>query len=434
MSKQRSARLRAALLRGRQASLRISWTVIDQGLSALTNLLLSVVVARSATASAFGAFAVAFLVYSLVLGFSRALIGQPLQISSASATQEEFRNSAGHALGAAVILGSIAALITAVAALAVGGQSGAALIALGLWFPALILQDTCRMAFFTERTPKRATAIDSVWAVVVLGGFLAALAAGVTDRVVIALTLWGFGAAVATLYGMVLLRVGPRMRGSLRWMRDRLHLSRYLGVEYLLTMGIAQAGILMVGFVDTAGVGAIRAAQVLLGPTNVIGTAAMVFTTTEVARTPTASAHHRSLLAAAVSGTLGVAIAAYVGVLLVLPGSWGEHLLGDTWTGAKSVMLPMCLAALAASLGAGPTATLYGMGLVRATFNINVVRAALNIVLLAIGISIWGASGAAWALAITEIVLLPLWFVRLRIALQTGERPTGDAPLERNEI
>ena len=75
--------------------------MIDQGLSAPSNLLLSVMVARSATASACGAFAVAFLVYSLVLGFSRALIGQPLQIGFASVTQEEFRHSAGHALGAA---------------------------------------------------------------------------------------------------------------------------------------------------------------------------------------------------------------------------------------------------------------------------------------------------------------------------------------------
>ena len=70
--------------------------------------------------------------------------------------------------------------------------------------------------------------------------------------------------------GAALLRVGVHVRGSMRWMRDRKSLSGYLGAEYLLTMGIAQAGILMVGFVSQAGVGAIRAAQVLMGPTNVI--------------------------------------------------------------------------------------------------------------------------------------------------------------------
>ena len=255
--------------------------VIDQGLSALTNLLLSVMVARSTTASAFGAFAVAFLVYGLVIGFSRALVGQPLQISFASATPEEFCKAAGHSLGAAVVVGSIAALITAVISLAVGGQAGTALIALSLWFPALVLQDTCRMAFFAAGTPRRAAAIDSAWAVVVLGGFSAAMAVGLADGAVIPLTLWGLGATVAAVYGIVLLRVGTTVRGCVQWMRDRQHLSRYLSAEYLLTMGIAQAGILMVGFVATqAGVGAIRASQVLLGPTLVVGTATMVFTAT----------------------------------------------------------------------------------------------------------------------------------------------------------
>ena len=35
------------------------------------------------------------------------------------------------------------------------------------------------------------------------------------------------------------------------------------------------------------------------------------------------------------------------------------------------------------------------------------------------GVWIWGAVGAAWALAITEIALLPLWFIRLRTAVRS---------------
>lgn len=416
------------LRNGRHASMRISWTVVDQGLSALTNLLLSVLVARSVSANAFGAFAVAFLVYGLVLGLSRAVIGQPLQISSASATDSEFRGAAGHALGAALIFGAASAVLAAVVGLIVGAQTGGALTALGLWFPALIVQDVCRMAFFTEGRPKRAAAIDSVWAVIVLGGFSATSAFGIAGDVVVPLMLWGFGAAVAAVHGMVLLGVGARLRGAAWWMRSRRHISRYLGLEYLLSMGIAQTGILMVGFAATqAGVGAIRAVQMLLGPTNVVGTAAMIFTTTEVAARPSASARSRSRFASGVSAVLATVIAVYVGVLLVLPDSVGRHLLGETWDGAKTVMVPLCVAAVAAALSAGPAASLYGMGLVRATFFINVVRAALNILLLAIGIWIWGAVGAAWALAITEIALLPLWFIRLRTAVRSVRNDSAAA-------
>jgi len=418
---------RMLVARGRQASMRLSWTVVDQGLSAITNLLLSLLVARSTSAGGFGAFAVAFLVYGLVIGLSRALVGQPLQIAFASADRDAFRTAAARALGAAAILGAVAALLTIVGGLVIGGQTGAALIALAPWYPALVLQDTYRMAFFTEGTPKKAATIDLAWAVVVLGGFGIALAAGVAHQAAVPLSLWGLGAAIAAVLGAALLRVGVHVRGSVRWMRDRRNLSGYLGAEYLLTMGIAQAGILMVGFVSQAGVGAIRAGQVLMGPTNVIGSAAMVFTTTEVARRPDASARHRWLFAALVSGLLASAIALYVTVLLLVPDTVGTHLLGDTWSGAASVLVPLCVVGVAASLGAGPVATLYGMGLARATLHINVLRAALNVVFLSVGVSHWGALGAAWALAITELILIPVWCVRLRIALARGEGTASPA-------
>ena len=112
----------------------------------------------------------AFLVYGLVIGFSRALVGQPLQISFCERDSSRVGRPPAISLGAAVVVGSIVPLITAVISLAVGGQAGTALIALSLWFPALVLQGTCRMAFCGGDV-RRAAAIDSAWAVVVLGGF-----------------------------------------------------------------------------------------------------------------------------------------------------------------------------------------------------------------------------------------------------------------------
>ena len=417
----------AVLSNVRKVSNRVSWTVVDQGLSALTNLFLSVLVARSATVNGFGAFAVAFLVFGLVIGFSRAFIGTPLQISYSSSTSSELRESARAALGAAIVFGTAAALLSVIAGIALRGESGFALIALGIWFPALLLQDTCRMAFFAGGIPKRAAIIDAVWGAVVLGGFAGALATGAARSVEVPLTLWGLGSAVSSIWGMRVLRVRPQPRGGVGWMREQLHLSRYLGGEYALTMGIVQVGILMVGFVATqAGVGAIRAAQVLLGPTNVLGTAALVFTTTEVARTPTASPRHRFVMANTVSAALTVLIGLYVAILLVLPDSVGIRVLGDTWSGASTVLLPMCIAAVVASMGAGAGAALYGMGRTRTAFRINVVRAVLSIVFLTVGVIKWHAVGAAWALAVTEIALLPVvyvvWISVRRAPSESGSR------------
>ena len=262
------------------------------------------------------------------------------------------------------------------------------------------------------RSPTRSYTLNAVWGAIVLGGFGVALWCGIAGNIEVPLTLWGLGSAVSAIWGMRVLVVRPLLRGAVDWMRRQLHLSRYLGGEYALTMGVVQIGILMVGFAATqAGVGAIRAAQVLLGPMNVLGAAALVFTTTEVARRPTATPRQRFLIGNTVSATLTVLVAIYVAILLVLPDSIGTHLLGDTWLGASSVLLPMCLTAVVASMNVGPWAALYGTGRTRTAFLINIVRALLSIVFLTVGVAKWQAVGAAWALAITEIALVPVVYI-----------------------
>ena len=59
---------------------RASWNVIDQALSSLSNLALSVLVARSVDSEAYGAFTVSFAVYSMAVLCSRALVSQPLMV------------------------------------------------------------------------------------------------------------------------------------------------------------------------------------------------------------------------------------------------------------------------------------------------------------------------------------------------------------------
>jgi hypothetical protein len=59
---------------------RAGWNVADQALSALTNVVLSFIVARNVDADGFGAFSVAFLVFSLLIGAERSLVGGPLSM------------------------------------------------------------------------------------------------------------------------------------------------------------------------------------------------------------------------------------------------------------------------------------------------------------------------------------------------------------------
>jgi len=66
-----------------QLARRLSWNILDQVISSVTNAGLSVAVAKSVNAEQFGAFAVAFTVYSVVVLASRGLTGSRYRSASA---------------------------------------------------------------------------------------------------------------------------------------------------------------------------------------------------------------------------------------------------------------------------------------------------------------------------------------------------------------
>jgi len=412
--------------RVRRVASRVSWTVVDQVLSALSNVVLSILVARSFDAAGFGAFSTAFLVFSLLVGVTRAVVGEPLQITFASADPGNFRAAVRSALGAALLIGTLSGLIAVGAGLALAGQSGEALIALGACLPGLLVQDTCRMAFFSSGRPRNAAAIDALWTVLMFAVLSVLLTAGIS-AIWVPVATWGAGALAAAIVGTVLLRAAPRLRGAIGWMLAQRRLTGYLLAEYVLGQGIAQVGILMVAVIGSeAGVGALRAAQVLLGPLNILGAAAFMFAVPEIARRPSMSQRTKGWITVGVSASMATATAIYCGILLFIPDSLGEKLLGDTWTGAQAVLLPMCVLSFSAALATGPVATLYGIGLAKVTFWVNIIKTPLLIVLMLVGIPLYGAPGAAWAIAVTETVLLPLWYLRVRTALRSpGVAPKG---------
>lgn len=396
-----------------RTAVRVSWTVVDQGLSAGSNFLLAVLVARAMDAEAFGAFSVAFLVYSISVAVNRALIGQPLQITFAAEGPRQFRSAVRRALGATILLGLIIGALAAASGWLIAGPAGQALVALGVVLPGLMVQDICRMAFFAGARPARATAIDALWTAVMLAGLL--LAPTSDAGVWLPIIIWGGSGLLSALYGLLLLDTVPRLRGSVKWAFAQRRLTGYLLAEYALSQGLAQWGILMVGVWGTAaGVGALRAAQVLLGPMNILGAAAFMFAVPEVARRVGMSRAAKARFALAVSVALGGVAVVYSTVLLLLPNGVGQQLLGDTWTGARSVLVPTCLLTVAAAAAAGPVVTLYGMGRARATLAVNLMRAPMLVVGLVVAIPIWDAAGAAWVLTLVEVVLLPVWFLRLR--------------------
>ena len=413
----------------------VSWNVVDQALSALSNLGLSIAVARTTSASGFGAFAVAFLIFGISLAVTKSAVGQPLQMRLSGAGTVERQHGFSAALGAATVLGGGFGILVSLAGLAVGGEVGGALLALALVLPGLILQDSCRMAAFTLGRPQLAALMDAVWAVVQFG--LLAILIGSGQQAVGRLILaWGAAAAVSALLGVALLRTRPGLFRTAAWLRSHRDLIRYLLPEYFLGLGATQFGILLVGAIASAtAVGSLRAAQVLLGPLGIVGLAVFQFAVPEVARRTPVSAGWVVRFAAGLSGGLGLLTVGYVALMLLLPDTVGVALFGSSWVGAAAVLLAMGLSSVSSSLANGPAGMLYGLGQARATFRINLAKG--PVLLLALLVSTWaaGAVGAAWALAAVEALVLPAWIVALRRALSRLAEPgRGDDTPVRAEL
>lgn len=388
---------------------RAGWNIIDQALSALGNMLLMVVVARAVDADAFGAFAVGFLIYGIAVAIGKAVVGQPLQILHSADSLTDFRVAVAKGQGVTIWLGLAFGLICAVFGLLLSGALANVLLAVAICLPLLMAQDVLRMAFFAHGRADHATLIDFVKVVAQFSLLFALLWLGIEEVGLLTLS-WGVAAAISAVVGMAVLRCAPKVRGSWAWVGRQRKLTKYLLAEYTLGLGAAQVGSMLVPVIGTTrDAGAIRGGQTLLGPLNVLWTAALAFAVPEISRRRTLGPTRRLQAMSAVSGAMTVTALCYVTVLLLLPDAAGVELFGDSWDGAQSVLVPLGVNAVASALGSGPGAMMLGMGLARKTYRLNLFKAPLLLGLLVPGTMLYGATGAAWAMAISESVMLPIW-------------------------
>ena len=400
---------------------RASWNLIDQVLSAATNVLLSFLVARNVSANEFGAFSVAFLLFSLMIGVSRALVGTPLSIRHSGESGEVRRATARAAFGTVLTVTLAASALLLLAGLIWRATLGPTLIALAVVLPFLILQDTCRMSFFAWAQPKLAALNDAIWAVLQLTFVLVLVRSGHVSAPVMVLA-WGVAAAPASIVGMFQLRAVPIFGRVRAWIYETRGIVGYLLAEYIVGIGTFQGGLLLIGgLLGLSDIGSLRAAQILLGPLGIVATATMTFGVPEVARH--GRLPRRAVASAlAISGLLVAVAIVYTGLLLLIPQNVGVQLLGQTWAGARSVLLPVAAASIFASGKLGPAVLLYGRGLMRATFRMQVTLAAAAVVFMSVGAYLGGIHGLAWGTALAQAVVVPLWFFKLRTVVHVGEK------------
>ncbi|MGW0790107.1 hypothetical protein ACWD04_18090 [Streptomyces sp. NPDC002911] len=399
-------------------------SVADQGVAALTNILVLVAAARLSTVADFARFSAVYLVFTVLLGVSGAYTGQPLVLRRGGGedTRAACRSAVVFTVGASAALGALLAAVC----LLVPGDTARALTMLGLVLPVVLGQDALRYAFSTLQRPHLALAADLLRLACVLGA-LSAQGYGATPARLIA--VWGLSALPALLLSAVLLHrsaFGAPLR--LRPMLRRGHLGQRFVVEFGVGNAAGQLSVLGLGAVgNPLLVGALRGATTLFGPLNVLFTSATSFGPPLLGRI--ADERRRVRATAALAAALAATAALWATTLALLPERAGRELLGDTWPTAAALLPATGSQYAAMAVG---TCGLLALRMLdpRTTLSIQVVFSLTAVTLMAGGYALGGVAGAAWGLCLGSLCkAVATWtrVARLRRRSPAGEAVSADA-------
>ncbi|MFI8163303.1 hypothetical protein ACIF6I_29250 [Streptomyces microflavus] len=382
-------------------------SVADQGVAALTNILVLVAAARLSTVADFARFSAVYLVFTVLLGVSGAYTGQPLVLRRGGG--EETRSACRSAVAFTVLAAAALGALLAAVCFLVPGDTAWALLTLGLVLPVVLGQDAVRYAFSTLQQPHLALLSDLLRLACVLGALGAQVYGASPARLI---TVWGLSALPALLLSAALLhRSTAGAPLVLRPMLRRGHLGQRFTVEFGVGNATSQLSVLGLGAVgNPLLVGALRGATTLFGPLNVLFTSATSFGPPLLGRITEERRRVRATaaLAAALAATAGL----WATVLALLPDSAGRQLLGDTWSVAAALLPATGSQYAAMAVG---TCGMLALRMLdpRTTLAVQVVFSLTAVAFLAGGYVIGGVLGAAWGLFLGSLCKAAATWIRV---------------------
>ncbi len=414
---------------------RAGWVIADQALSSLTNFVLGVLAARVLGPEGFGAFALGSITYLFCLNLSRALTTDPFTVRESAAPEEARRRAVPAATGAAVACGIVGGAISAAAGAAIGGPTGLALVAFGVAMPGALLQDAWRYVFFAAATPRTAVVNDAAWAVAQLASMGSLIALGRADLLSL-IAAWGGSAVVAAVLGAAQASALPAPARAWSWLRANGDLGIRYAADALAVVGATSVGTYALGAISgLAAVGAIRAAQLLLGPLNVVYIGGTSIVVPEGARLLTAA---RRRLPAALAGYSAALVAAMVVYSVALglalrTGDLGAALLGRTAMGAAAVLVPTALLFVANGATAGGVLGLRVLAAAADGLRARLIVATMTLAASVAGALVagaWGfAAGSAAAAAVGAAVFWAVFARAFRAPERSGRAMRHAPPL-----
>ncbi|MET9543773.1 hypothetical protein [Streptomyces sp. 135] len=395
---------------------RLSWGLADQAASSLTNFAVGIYVARSLGLAAFGVFSLAWVTYGVVLSVSRGLATDPLVVRFSGVPDASWRGAVARSSGAALGVGAAIGAACLVAGLALGGRVGPAFAGLGVMLPGLLLQDAWRYSFFAAGAGRKAFVNDLVWGVALVPAMVVAARVGSVAAFVLA---WGASAAVAAVYGCFQSGIRPRLTGAREWLREHRDLGyRYLA-ENVSTSGASQLRAYGLGAIAGVGaVGAVRGAELLLGPFLAVLMGLSLVTVAEAARVLRRAPHRLGAFCLLLGGAQAVAALLWGAALLLVPDRAGELVLGDVWSSASQLIVPATLGVAFAGLGTGAAAGLRALAAAGRSLRSQLFASACYVGGGLGGAAVAGTVGSAWGVAAATVCGSAVWWLQLRSALR----------------
>ncbi len=378
---------------------RLSLGVVDQLLSSGSNFVALLLGARYLDVVEFGSYSLALVSYTLTLGVTRALCSEALLVRPGEGA--EVRRNHADAAGAAVWVGLAASVAFALAALFTSGATALCLFVLAVTMPGLLVQDTFRYAAFARGTPRSAVVSDATWFAGLVLGFGGLVMAGAASAPAMLLA-WTLPGVLAGWRRVVHEGVMPRVGSGIAWITRNRDLSVRYVLDFITGAGAALvASYVLVVTADVTAVGSIRGAQTIFGPVNILLTGAYIVLVPEGRRAAARSARALTVACVAASVVFAAVAAGLLLVFLSLDGAQGRLLLGGTWDGARTVLVPVGLASVAGGSMAGAIAGLRSLAAARELLRVRLFTIPTTLALPIVGATFWEARGLAYGILIS---------------------------------
>ena len=307
-----------------------------------------------------------------------------------------------------------------------GSSVGPLLLVLGALLPFLFVQDTIRYVTLVTDRATTALATDALW----LAGVVTTLAtAGSVIALRTPLFLFGVWCVTGTFAGLVVVlwwRALPRPSAGLGFLRANSDMAGRYTLDTMALTGSSQVSYYLVSaFAGLSSLGAVRGAQALFGPLNVLFSGLFIVVVPEANRVRS-KGFGAVVRICVIAGLAMVALGLGLLVALVLmPDSLGEQLLGDTWRSVSAVLVPIGLTSVMNGAAAGAMIGLKAIDNPRAVLAARLWSVPPLLALPAVGAIVNGAVGMSWGLFAASALTCTIFWTALcrsgRVAPHTAD-------------